>query len=95
MLDFHGSWAKMTKAAKVNAMLHDFRWPAARNLIGSGVNWGTAKRITGHKTDSMFPSYNITSEDDLADAAAKLEARRIGCKLLTESQQAEDTSVSH
>jgi integrase len=83
--DFRVSWSKMTKAAGVSVLLHDFRRSAARNLIRSGVSQDVAKRITGHKTDSMFSRYNIVAEDDLAEAAAKLEARKIGHKLVTSS----------
>lgn len=83
--DFRGSWAKMTKAAGVSVLLHDFRRSAARNLIRSGVSQDVAKRITGHKTDSMFSRYNIVAENDLAEAAAKLEVRRNGRKTVTES----------
>ncbi|MGA8409092.1 MAG: site-specific integrase [Candidatus Acidiferrales bacterium] len=83
--DFRGSWTKMTKAAGVKILLHDFRRSAARNLIRSGVSQEVAKRITGHKTDSMFSRYNIVAENDLAEAAAKLEAWRNGRKTVTES----------
>ena len=74
--DFRGSWDKVTKAAGVSILLHDFRRSAARNLIRSGVSQDVAKRVTGHKTDSMFSRYNIVAENDLAEAAVKLEARR-------------------
>jgi len=30
--------------------------------------------MSGHKTDSVFSRYNITSEADIADAARKIEA---------------------
>ena len=85
--DFRGSWTKMTKAAGVSVLLHDFRRSAARNLIRSGVSQEVAKKITGHKTDSMFSRYNIVAESDLAEAAAKLEARRNGRKTVTEQPQ--------
>jgi hypothetical protein len=50
------------------------------------VNWDIAKKITGHKTDSMFSRYNVVVENDLLEAAKKLEARRVGRKKVTESQ---------
>ncbi len=85
--DFRGSWTKMTKAAGVKILLHDFRRSAARNLIRSGVSQEVAKRITGHKTDSMFSRYNIVAENDLAEAAAKLEAWRNVAKQSRSPQQ--------
>lgn len=75
--DFRETWKKLTKAAGVpNVLLHDLRRSAARNLLRAGVNRDVAKRITGHKTDSMFSRYNIVAENDLAEAAEKLELRR-------------------
>ena len=100
--DFRETWKQLTKAAGVpNVLLHDFRRSAARNLLRAGVNRDVAKRITGHKTDSMFSRYNIVTENDLAEAADKLELRRskptngnqetevgqIGRKLVTTSNQ--------
>jgi integrase len=85
--DFRSSWAKMTEAASVSVLLHDFRRSAARNLIRSGVSQEVAKKITGHKTDSMFSRYNIVAENDLAEAAAKLDARRNGRKTVTGQPQ--------
>ena len=82
--DFRGSWSKMTKAAGVNILLHDFRRSAARNLLRAGVSRDVAKRITGHRTDSMFSRYAIVAEGDLAEAAVKLEARRNGRRMVTE-----------
>lgn len=52
--------------------LHDMRRTAARNLIRAGVPQSIAKKITGHKTDSMFSRYNITDERDLVRAAEQL-----------------------
>jgi integrase len=54
-------------------VFHDFRRTAARNFIRSGVSQEVAKKITGHRTDSMFSRYNITDERDKLNA---LEAAR-------------------
>jgi hypothetical protein len=35
-----------------------------------------AARLTGHKTESVFERYNITSPDDLRDAVRRLEASK-------------------
>lgn len=53
-------------------MLHDFRRTGARNLIRAGVCRDIAKKITGHKTDSVFKRYNIVDDEDLADAGLKV-----------------------
>jgi integrase len=94
--DFRAAWGELAKAAGVPLLLlHDLRRSAARNLLRAGVSRDVAKRITGHKTDSMFSRYNIVAEDDLAEAAAKLEARRIGLKLGTSLQSSDTSSASH
>ena len=74
--DFRVAWDKMCKAAKVNIDPHDFRRTAVRNLVRSGVSEKVAMRISGHVTRSVFDRYDIGSEDDLVDAANKLENRR-------------------
>jgi Phage integrase family len=73
--DFRGSWRTLTAAAKVKVRIHDFRRSAVRNMMDAGVNRDVAKKISGHKADSIFSRYNMVDASDLADAAQKLQAR--------------------
>jgi integrase len=78
--DFRLAWAAACKAVgitpgrKAGITFHDTRRTAVRNLIRSGVDPTVAKKISGHRTDSMFERYNITDEADLAEAVEDLEA---------------------
>jgi hypothetical protein len=58
------------------------------------VSEKVAMRISGHVTRSVFDRYDIGSEDDLIDAAQKLENRRIGHKLGTITKIREQESLS-
>ena len=91
--DFRVAWAKMCDLAKVDIDPHDFRRTAVRNLVRSGVREKVAMRISGHVTRSVFDRYDIGSEDDLIDAAKKLDSR-YGRKLVTGEQEAKDKSTT-
>lgn len=53
-------------------LVHDFRRSAVRNLMRAGVQQATAKKLTGHKTDSVFERYNIIDDRDQRAAVAQL-----------------------
>ena len=46
-------------------------------MIRAGVSEKTAMQISGHVTRSVFDRYDLGSDADLADAADKIENRRI------------------
>ena len=73
--DMRKTWDPLVKAAGLpGLLLHDFRRSAVRNMVRRGIPQKTARTISGHKSDSIFSRYNIVSEDDIRDAAKKIEA---------------------
>ncbi len=78
--DFRKAWAQacravgLTPGRQAGLTFHDTRRTAVRNLIRAGVDQTVAMKISGHRTDSTFRRYNITSEDDLRDAVEKVAA---------------------
>ena len=75
---FYKPWrAACRKAAVLGAdgqpkRPHDFRRSAVRNLEPGGVPRSIAKRLVGHRTDSMYERYSIIIEDDLRNAVRRL-----------------------
>jgi hypothetical protein len=45
-----------------------------RQFVRQGIPEPVAMLITGHKTRSVFDRYDVVSEENCADAAAKLDA---------------------
>jgi integrase len=71
---FRKAWITACAAAGCPGKIpHDFRRTAVRNLSRAGVPDTIAMKLTGHKTRSVFDRYDITSEEDLAEAARKLQ----------------------
>jgi integrase len=72
---FSKAWKSACEAAgKPEALFHDFRRTAVRNMIRAGVDRKIAMMISGHKTESVFNRYNITDDRDLKDAIQKTDA---------------------
>jgi integrase len=74
VIDFRGSWDVLTAAAGFPGLLvHDLRRSAVRNMIRRGIPEKVAMAISGHKTRAVFDRYNIVSDTDIREAAARLE----------------------
>lgn len=78
MLRLTSAYKPFKEAAKAaglpNALQHDFRRTAVRNLELAGVDRPTAKAMVGHKTDSMYYRYNIVDKRRMDNAVEKLAA---------------------
>jgi integrase len=72
---FNKAWRKArVEAGCPGRIPHDFRRTAVRTLVRAGVPERVAMQLTGHKTRAIFERYNITSPNDLREAAQRLDA---------------------
>lgn len=55
-------------------LFHDLRRSFCRNAVRAGVDRDTVMKLSGHKTDEIFRRYNVQDEDDLLDAARRLQS---------------------
>lgn len=76
--DFRNRWQRLLKEAGVRSdlLLHDSRRSAVRNMERAGVPRSVAMKISGHKTESVYRRYAIVNEEQLHEAAKKVDAAK-------------------
>lgn len=70
---FKKAWAiDCEQAGYPGMLLHDLRRSAVRNMERKGLSRSVAMQLTGHKTESVYRRYAITSEADLREGVERL-----------------------
>jgi integrase len=71
---FDKAWATACRrASAAGRLVHDLRRTAVRNMERSGVPRSWVTKMTGHQTESVYRRYANVSDDDLREAARRLE----------------------
>lgn len=76
--DWRRGWRKAFGKDAAPKIPHDFRRSVVRALETGQVPRSVAKRLVGHRTDSMYSRYAITTEQDLRQAVRRLVSTRPG-----------------
>jgi integrase len=72
---FSKAWQAACRAAGLPGRIpHDLRRSSIRVMVRAGISEHVAMQLAGHRTPSVFRRYDIVSETDLTEAAAKLDA---------------------
>lgn len=79
--DFYGAWRAACRAAGVpGRVFHDLRRTAVRNMERAGVSRSVAMRLCGHRTQSVWARYAVTSEGDLREGVERLASWQSGLR---------------
>jgi integrase len=75
IIRFTKAWRTACQAAGLPGRIpHDLRRSSIRVMVRAGISEHIAMQLAGHRTPSVFRRYDIVSESDLSEAAAKLDA---------------------